>query len=113
MRIELKKFGEILVSRPNGREAYLAMSAYITKNIGKNEPIEVDFSEVKVMTPSWADEVITELAKNFKNMKLVNTGNPTVQSTIKTLKQYSGLKTAAENIAIKIPKKTSKKENRK
>ena len=31
MRIELKKFGEILISRPAGREAYLAMQAYILK----------------------------------------------------------------------------------
>lgn len=92
MKIELKKFGEILVSRPNGREAYLAMTAYITKSVGKKETIEVDFAGVKVMTPSWADEVITKLAKEFKNIKLVNTGNPTVQATIKTLKEYSGLK---------------------
>lgn len=92
MRIELKKFGEILVSRPSGKDAYLAMSAYITKNVGKSEPIEVDFAGVKVITPSWADEVITKLTNEFENVKLVNTNNPTVQSTIKTLKEYSELK---------------------
>jgi hypothetical protein len=40
MRIELKKFGEILVSRPAGREAYLAMSAYLTKGMPPGEAIE-------------------------------------------------------------------------
>ena len=92
MKIELKKFGEMLISRPAGREAYLAMSAYLTKDINKNELIEIDFSEVKVLTPSWADEVITKVAKDFRNIKLINTENPTVQSTLKTLREYSGLK---------------------
>jgi predicted ATP-binding protein involved in virulence len=91
MKIELKKFGDMLISRPSGREAYLAMSAYLTKDIDKNELIEIDFSEVKVLTPSWADEVITKLSKDFKNIKLINTKNPTVQSTLKTLRKYSGL----------------------
>ena len=91
MRIELKKFGDMLISRPAGREAYLAMSAYLTKGLDKNELIELDFSEVKVLTPSWADEVITKVAKDFKNIKLLNTKNPTVQSTLKTLREYSGL----------------------
>ncbi len=92
MRIELKKFGEILISRPAGREAYLAMSAYLTKDISRNELIEIDFSGVKVMAPSWADEVITKIAKEFRNVKLLNTENPTVQATLKTLREYSDLK---------------------
>ncbi|MDP2709462.1 MAG: STAS-like domain-containing protein [bacterium] len=92
MRIELKKFGEILVSRPAGREAYLAMSAYLTKGLPENEIIEIDFSGVKVLTPSWADEIITKIAKDFKNIRLVNTANPTVKATLKTLTEYSGLK---------------------
>ncbi len=92
MRIELKKFGEILISRPAGREAYLVMSAYLTKDIAIDEIIEIDFSGVKVLTPSWADEVITKVAKKFKNVKLLNTENTTVQATLKTLREYSDLK---------------------
>ncbi|MEA2088285.1 MAG: STAS-like domain-containing protein [Patescibacteria group bacterium] len=92
MRIELKKFGDMLISRPDGREAYLAMSAYLTKGLNKNELIEIDFSGVKVLTPSWADEVITKIAKEFKNVKLLNTKNSTVQATLKTLREYSELK---------------------
>lgn len=92
MRIELKKFGEILVSRPAGREAFLAMSAYLTKGFSKDEEIEFDFSGVKVLTPSWADEVITKTAEEFKNVKLLNTENATVQATLKTLREYSDLK---------------------
>lgn len=92
MRIELKKFGEILVSRPAGHEAYLAMSAYLTKGLPEDEVIEIDFSGVKVLTPSWADEVITKVARDFKNIKLLNTINPTVKATLKTLIEYSDLK---------------------
>jgi hypothetical protein len=92
MRIELKKFGEILISRPSGREAYLAMSAYTTKDLKEGEIIEIDFSGIKVLTPSWADEVITPLAQKFKNLKFLNTENSSVQATLKTLREYSDLK---------------------
>ena len=92
MKIELKKFGEMLISRPAGREAFLAMSAYLIKNLNKNTKIEIDFNGVKVLTPSWADEVITKLAEKFKNIKLLNTDNASVQQTLKTLREFSGLK---------------------
>ena len=91
MKIEIKKFGEVLISRPAGREAYLAASAYLLKDIDKNELIEIDFSGVKVLTPSWADEVVTKIAEEFKDIKLLNTENSSVQATLKTLRDYSGL----------------------
>ncbi|MCK5466687.1 STAS-like domain-containing protein, partial [Candidatus Parcubacteria bacterium] len=78
MKIEIKKFGEVLISRPAGREAYLAASAYLLKDIDKNELIEIDFSGVKVLAPSWADEVITKIVEDFKNIKLLNTENSSV-----------------------------------
>ncbi|MFA6393638.1 MAG: STAS-like domain-containing protein [Patescibacteria group bacterium] len=92
MIIELKKFGDILVSRPAGREAYLAMSAYLTRDVDKNEEIIIDFSGVKVLAPSWADEVITKVAEEFKNVELINAENQSVQATLKTLREYSDLK---------------------
>lgn len=92
MTIKLVKFGEILISRPAGREAFLAMEAYLIKDINTSEEIIIDFARVKVLTPSWADEVITKLAEKFKNIKFINTDNPTVKSTLDILRQYSGLK---------------------
>ena len=92
MRIEIKKFGEILVSRPAGKEAYLAMQAYLTKDVKSDELIEIDFLGVKVLTPSWADEIITKLAKNYSNVKFINAENATVKATLKTLAEYSNLK---------------------
>lgn len=97
MRIEIKKFGEMLISRPAGREAFLVMSAYVTKGLSKDEIIELDFTGVKVLTPSWADEVITKLANNFKHVKLVAMDNPTVKETVKTLRKYSNLEIDGED----------------
>lgn len=91
MKIELKKFGELLISRPAGREAFLALSAYGLRDIPNTETIEVDFTGVKVLTPSWADEVITKLAQQFPNLQLLNTDNASVQATLKTLREYSGI----------------------
>jgi len=82
----------MLMSRPAGREAYLALSAYLIKDVDRQELLEIDFDGVKVLTPSWADEVITKLAQEFPNIKLLNTQNSTVQATLKTLRKYSDLK---------------------
>lgn len=92
MKIELKKFGTMLISRPAGREAFLILQSSLLKDAQKDEKIEIDFSGVDVLTPSWADEVITKLSEQFKNLKLLNTENESVQATLKTLMEYSGLK---------------------
>ncbi|MEK9151421.1 MAG: DUF4325 domain-containing protein [Patescibacteria group bacterium] len=82
----------MLISRPAGREAYLALSAYLTKDVKRDELLEIDFAGVKVLTPSWADEVITKLSEEFRDIRLEHTENPTVQATLKTLREYSGVK---------------------
>jgi len=80
-----------LISRPAGREAYLAMQAYILKDIDKDALIEIDFSSVKVLAPSWADEVITSILASYKNVKLLNTENSSVQATLKILQLFKPL----------------------
>jgi len=92
MRIELKQFGEMLISRPAGREAYLALSAYTLGDIPKGETLEIDFAGVKVLTPSWADEVVTPVVQAYDSVRLLNTENASVQATLKTLREYSGLR---------------------
>jgi hypothetical protein len=92
MKIEIIKFGDKLVSRPAGREAFLALESYNLKNVLEDETIEIDFAGVKALTPSWADEVVTPIAKKFKNVRLLNTENATVEATLKTLREYSDLK---------------------
>lgn len=82
----------MLISRVSGREAFLIMQSSLVKNLDKNELIEIDFSGVDVLTPSWADEVITKLYEKFRNVKLSNTNNESVEQTLKILREYSGLK---------------------
>lgn len=85
MTIQLKKFGTTLVSRPSGKEAWLAFQP-ILKNVSAEEDIVVDFTDVVVLTPSWADEFLTPLKERFPNrVKLQNTDNPSVIATLSIL----------------------------
>ncbi len=85
MIIQLKKFGITLVSRPSGKEAWLAFQPSLNEISGEEEII-VDFDGVVVLTPSWADEFLTPLRKRFSDrVKLHNTDNPSVSATLAIL----------------------------
>lgn len=89
MMIELKKFGEMLTSRPSGREAFLALQPTL-KDLGKNENLEINFEGVRVFTPSWADEFITPLMKRYGDrIKLGASKNLSVKETLKFLNEIS------------------------
>lgn len=75
MKIELKKFGNILSSRPAGRDAWLSAQAYLLSGVKMNEKIEVDFTGVAVLSPSWADEFLTPLKKTYPNQVVFLTSN--------------------------------------
>ena len=87
MKIQLDKFGTTLVSRPSGKEAWLAFQPTI--NNVHEEDIVVDFEGVVVLTPSWADEFLTPLYNRFNNrVKLINTNNASVAATIAILHKH-------------------------
>lgn len=87
MRIYLKKFGNVLTSRPAGKEAYLAYQPSLSQ-LADKEIIEIDFEGVSVLTPSWADEFITPLVNKYKNrVVLLDSDNPSVQATLSLLKE--------------------------
>ncbi len=89
MIIALKKFGTTLVSRPSGKEAWLAFQP-VLKEVSENEEIVVDFTDVIVLTPSWADEFLTPLRSHFnKRVKLLNSDNASVVATLATLANNS------------------------
>ncbi len=85
MRIELKKFGQVLTSRSDGREAFLAIRPIIDLNEDK---IEIDFSGIISLTPSWADEFFPAL-RNFYKGEIVYlpTDNPSVKSTFEIIEE--------------------------
>lgn len=85
MKLEIKRFGDFLISRPAGKEAFLVFQAYM-KPENNIEPIEVDFSGIKVLTPSWADEFLGALKQAYgTRVKLLRTDNVTVLETLKVL----------------------------
>lgn len=89
MRIALSKFGPMLVSRPAGRDALLAALAYL-KPASATEPIEIDFMDVHVLAPSWADEFITGLRATYGDrVVLLPSDNPSVKLTLEAIGQSS------------------------
>ncbi|MFC1521547.1 STAS-like domain-containing protein [Elusimicrobiota bacterium] len=87
MRIKLKRFGVVLTSRSAGKEAYLSARAYILPK-DKNEKVEIDFSGVKVLSPSWADEFLTPIRNEFKTkLVLLPYRNSSIKATLEILKE--------------------------
>lgn len=85
MIISIQKFGTTLISRPAGKEAYLAFQSSLS-NLEENGVLEIDFDGVITLSPSWADEFLTPLLEKYdKKLKFVNTSNASVMETLKIL----------------------------
>lgn len=85
MMIEMKKFGTTLVSRPSGKEAWLAFQPTLN-GVSDDEEIIVNFSDVMVLTPSWADEFLTPLRSRFqRRVKLTHAENASVVASLAIL----------------------------
>lgn len=92
MIIELKKFGATLTSRQLGKEAYAAFKPSL-KQIGKNEAVEIDFDGINTFSPSWADEFLTPLYKEFGDrLFLKPSANLSVIETVKLLEDIGKIK---------------------
>ena len=86
MVVDMSSFGEMLMSRPAGREAIMGASAYIFDGVKADEAITLDFQNVKMLAPSWADEFITGLKSKLNNtINYLNTENPSVKASLKTV----------------------------
>ena len=85
MVIQISKFGRVLLSRPDGREAHLATRPRLA-NLKSTEGIELNFSGVDVLTSDWADEFLTPLFAEYPNrVVLLNTHNASVREVLKFL----------------------------
>lgn len=86
MTFDVSKFGDVLVSRPAGKDAFLMAKAYIFNNLNATDKLQLDFSNVKVLTPSWADEFITGIKSSYNNeLQFINTQNESVAASLKTV----------------------------
>jgi hypothetical protein len=86
MVINVSNFGDILMSRPAGREAFLMAKAYVFNGLRESDAIVLDFNEVKVLAPSWADEFISGIKSAYLNtLQYINTKNPSVEASLSTV----------------------------
>ena len=86
MNVQIKKFGDVLMSRPAGKDAYLLAESHLFSSLDIDEEISLDFADVKVLTPSWADEFISGIKSAHKNLlSFINTSNPSVEASLKTV----------------------------
>jgi len=88
MLVKICNFGDVLMSRPAGREAFLMAKAYVFNETKKSDEITLDFDEVKVLAPSWADEFISGIKAEYPNtLQYINTENPSVKASLKAVLQ--------------------------
>lgn len=86
MKLELKKFGNILSSRPAGKDGWLSARAYLFDKLGPKEKIEVDFSDVSVLSPSWAEEFLSQLKKTYaERVIFLPSDNPSVKASLEII----------------------------
>jgi STAS-like domain of unknown function (DUF4325) len=87
MIIPVNKFGDILVSRPAGREHALIMRSSF-RPATKDEPVELDFAGVRVVAPSWLDEVLRSLREEYgARVRCVPAPNASLVQSLKSLEE--------------------------
>lgn len=90
MTIEMKKFGTILNSRPDGREA--AFRLFQIVGSADEAIVVVDFNGVEILTPSFADEFLRTVYEKYsgqKEVKIVGADTPVVRSSLEVMKDLS------------------------
>lgn len=86
MLVEISSFGEMLMSHPAGKDAFLLAESHLFNSLDAKEEIILDFAEVKVLTPSWSEEFIYGFKDLHKNpMTFINTSNPSVEASLRTV----------------------------
>lgn len=87
MKLQLEKFGKTLISRELGSEAFKALQP-ILRDFSKDEELEIDFSGILTLSPSWADEFLSPLLNQFGNRLIIlPSDNLSVQATLRILQE--------------------------
>jgi len=87
MKLQLVKFGKTLISRELGSEAFKAFQPTL-REFPKNEELEIDFSDVLTLSPSWADEFLSPLLDQLDDkLILLSSDNLSVHATLKILQE--------------------------
>ncbi len=87
MKLQLEKFGKTLISRELGSEAFKAFQS-VLRELSKDEDLEIDFSGVLTLSPSWADEFLSPLLDQLGDrLILLPSDNLSVHATLKILQE--------------------------
>lgn len=87
MKLQLEKFGKTLISRELGSEAFKAFQSTL-RELSKDEALEIDFSGVLTLSPSWADEFLSPLLNQLgERLILLPSDNLSVHATLKILQE--------------------------
>ncbi|HBE90643.1 MAG: hypothetical protein A3E37_03020 [Candidatus Andersenbacteria bacterium RIFCSPHIGHO2_12_FULL_46_9] len=87
MKIKLEKFGTTLISRELGSEAFKAFQPTLIE-LPSNEELEIDFSGVLTLSPSWTDEFLSPLLERLgERLVLLSSDNLSVQATLKIIQE--------------------------
>ena len=89
MKLQLEKFGKTLLSRELGSEAFKALQPTL-RELPKDEDLEIDFSGVLTLSPSWADEFLSPLLRQFGDrLILLPSDNLSVHATLRILEEVN------------------------
>jgi hypothetical protein len=89
MKLQLEKFGKTLISRELGGEALKAFQSTL-RELPKEEELEIDFSGVLTLSPSWADEFLSPLLNQLNDkLILLPSDNLSVQATLRILEEVN------------------------
>lgn len=89
MKLQLEKFGKTLISRELGSEAFKALQPTL-REFSKDEDLEIDFSGVLTLSPSWADEFLSPLLNKFGDrLMLLPSDNLSVHATLRILQEVN------------------------
>lgn len=87
MKLQLEKFGRTLISRELGSEAFKAFQPTL-REFSEGESLEIDFSGVLTLSPSWADEFLSPLLDQLGNrLILLPSDNLSVHATLRILQE--------------------------
>ena len=89
MKLQLEKFGKTLLSRELGSEAFKALQPTL-RELPKDEDLEIDFSGVLTLSPSWADEFLSPLLHQLDDrLILLPSDNLSVHATLRILQEVN------------------------
>ena len=87
MKLQLEKFGKTLISRELGGEAFKALQPTL-RELSSSEELEIDFSGVLTLSPSWADEFLSPLLNQLDDrLVLLPSDNLSVHATLRILEE--------------------------